>query len=71
MDLMRAGKISAAGMKVQGTRLKVIAENIANADSMAAVKGGDPWKFGTSTSIKPSFGNSMTLDIPPQTRMAI
>jgi len=44
MDLMRAGKISAAGMKVQGTRLKVIAENIANADSMAAVKGGDPYR---------------------------
>jgi flagellar basal-body rod protein FlgC len=44
MDLMRASKISAAGMKVQGTRLKVIAENIANADSMAVVKGGDPYR---------------------------
>jgi flagellar basal-body rod protein FlgC len=44
MDLMRSIKISAAGMKVQGVRLKVIAENIANADSMASVKGGDPYR---------------------------
>ncbi len=44
MDLMKSIKISAAGMKVQGVRLKVIAENIANADSMASVKGGDPYR---------------------------
>lgn len=44
MDLMKSIKISAAGMKVQGTRLKVIAENIANADSVAAEQGGTPYR---------------------------
>jgi flagellar basal-body rod protein FlgC len=44
MDLMKSIKISAAGMKVQGVRLKVIAENLANADSMSTVKGGDPYQ---------------------------
>ena len=44
MDLMRSIKIAAAGMRVQGVRLKVISENIANADSMSAVPGGDPYR---------------------------
>ncbi len=42
MDLMKSIKIAAAGMRVQGVRLKVISENIANADSMSPVPGGDP-----------------------------
>ncbi len=44
MDLMKSIKISAAGMRVQGVRLKVIAENLANADSMSPIKGGDPYR---------------------------
>ena len=44
MDLMKSIKIAAAGMRVQGVRLKVISENIANADSMSAEPGGDPYR---------------------------
>ena len=33
-DLLKTMSISAAGMKAQGTRLRVISENIANADSL-------------------------------------
>ncbi len=44
MDLMKSIKIAAAGMRVQGVRLKVISENIANVDSMSAVPGGDPYR---------------------------
>ena len=44
MDLMKSIKIAAAGMRVQGVRLKVISENIANADSMSVVPGGDPYR---------------------------
>jgi len=44
MDLMKSMKIAAAGMRVQGVRLKVIAENIANADSLSTVPGGDPYR---------------------------
>ena len=36
--------ISAAGMRAQGERVRVIAENIANADTTATTKGGDPYK---------------------------
>jgi flagellar basal-body rod protein FlgC len=44
MDLMDSMKISASGMKAQGVRLRVIAENIANADSTAQSPGGQPYR---------------------------
>ncbi len=44
MELMKAIKISAAGMRAQGERLKVISENIANADSLSPFEGGDPYR---------------------------
>ena len=43
-DLMTTMKISAAGMKAQGTRLRVISENIANADSKPAEPGDTPYQ---------------------------
>ena len=43
-DLLKTLRISAAGMKAQGTRLRVIAENIANANSLAQRPGGDPYR---------------------------
>mgnify|MGYP000005534924 CR=1 FL=1 len=36
--------IAGAGMRAQGTRLRVISENIANKDSTADVPGGDPFR---------------------------
>src|SRR3546814_10631664 len=44
MELKNAMKISASGMRAQGERLKTIAENLANADSMAKTPGGDPYR---------------------------
>jgi flagellar basal-body rod protein FlgC len=44
MDLMQSLMLSAAGMKVQGDRLRVVAENLANADSVSEVPGGDPYR---------------------------
>ena len=44
MDLMESLMISAAGMRAQGQRLRVVAENLANADSVAEVPGGDPYR---------------------------
>ena len=41
-DLSRAMKISSAGMKAQGFRLRVISENIANAQSTAPNPGANP-----------------------------
>ena len=44
MDLVKSIKISAAGMQAQGTRLRVIAENLANADSLADRPGEQPYR---------------------------
>jgi flagellar basal-body rod protein FlgC len=49
MDLMDSLAISAAGMRVQGERLRVISENIANADSVSEAPGGDPYRRKTVT----------------------
>lgn len=44
MDLGKAIMISASGMRAQGTRIKVISENIANADSTAETPGELPYR---------------------------
>jgi len=49
MDLMESLMISAAGMRVQGERLRVISENVANADSVSELPGGDPYRRKTIT----------------------
>ena len=41
--------IAAAGMKAQDDRLRVIAENIANAESTGASPGADPYRRKTVT----------------------
>lgn len=47
MDLIRSMKISATGMRAQGTRLRVVSENIANATTTAQVPGGSPYRRKT------------------------
>ncbi len=45
MDDFRASMfIAGSGMRAQGVRLRVISENIANADSVADTPGGDPYR---------------------------
>ncbi|HYE01483.1 MAG TPA: flagellar basal body rod protein FlgC [Alphaproteobacteria bacterium] len=44
MELSKALQISAAGMKAQGTRLRVIAENMANADSLPETPNDLPYR---------------------------
>ena len=47
-DTLRASLfVAGAGMKAQGTRLRVISENVANADSTAKQPGGDPYRRKT------------------------
>jgi flagellar basal-body rod protein FlgC len=43
-DVVATLRISAAGMRTQGTRLRVIAENLANADSLPAGPGELPYR---------------------------
>ena len=47
MDLTSAMTIAAAGMRVQSARLRVTAENLANAESAARAPGGDPFRRKT------------------------
>lgn len=44
MELMRSIMVAASGLKAQAGRMRVIAENIANADSTATMPGGDPYR---------------------------
>jgi flagellar basal-body rod protein FlgC len=44
MDLSKTMKISAAGMQSQSARMRTIAENLANADSLAETPGGEPYR---------------------------
>ena len=44
MDLVKSLKISAAGMQAQSARMRTIAENLANADSVSETPGGDPYR---------------------------
>lgn len=45
MDQLSASfYIASTGMRAQGTRLRVISENVANKDSTADTPGGDPYR---------------------------
>ncbi len=44
MDLTKALTLSARGMQVQTTRLRTIAENLANQDTTASTPGADPYR---------------------------
>ncbi len=44
MELEKSMRIAASGLRAQSGRMKIIAENIANADSTAKTKGGDPYQ---------------------------
>jgi flagellar basal-body rod protein FlgC len=52
MDLTKSMMISAAGMKAQSVRMRIISENLANADSLASTPDAEPYRrkvvsFGT------------------------
>ena len=44
MDLAKSMIISAAGMRAQSQRMRVIAENLANANSLSLEPGGEPYR---------------------------
>ena len=44
MDLIKSLFVAASGLKAQNGRMRVIAENIANADSTAKTPDGEPYR---------------------------
>lgn len=49
MDFTGAIGISTSGMEAQGQRLRVVAENMANADTTGSTPGADPYRRKTIT----------------------
>jgi len=43
-DFVRSMGIATSGLRAQAGRMRVISENIANADSTASTAGGDPYR---------------------------
>src|SRR3974390_298677 len=58
-DFARSMGIATSGLRAQAGRMRVISENIANADSTAQAAGGDPYRRKV-----PSFSSALdrTLD---------
>lgn len=44
MDLKTAVDVSASALRAQSLRMRLIAENLANADSVARTPGGEPYR---------------------------
>jgi flagellar basal-body rod protein FlgC len=44
MDFLKSLSIAASGLKAQSGRMRIIAENIANADSVATIPNGEPYR---------------------------
>jgi flagellar basal-body rod protein FlgC len=61
MDISSALDISSAGMDAQTSRLRVIAENLANQDTTGSTPGADPYRRKTVTfaeTLDPAVGTS-------------
>ena len=44
MDFMKSLAVAATGLRAQMGRMRIISENIANADSVSQTAGGDPYR---------------------------
>jgi len=62
MDLMRSIKIAASGLRAQSGRMRVISENLANADSTARTAGGEPYRRQIPT-FKAAFDRELGANV--------
>jgi flagellar basal-body rod protein FlgC len=58
MDFSKSMAVAASGLRAQTDRMKVIAENIANASSTSPTKGGDPYRRKIAT-VNQSFDSEL------------
>ena len=61
MDFLKTISVAASGLKVQNGRMRVIAENIANADSTGDKPGADPYRRKL-----PTFGRRFDKELEAQ-----
>ena len=62
MDFLKSLSIAASGLRAQAGRMRIISENIANADSTAPRAGGDPYRRKV-----PTFRSEMDRALEAQT----
>ena len=62
MDFIRTLMIAASGLKAQSGRMRVISENIANANSTAVTAGGDPYRRRIPT-FRSSFDRELQANV--------
>src|ERR1700692_346519 len=60
-DFARSMGIATSGLRAQAGRMRVISENIANADSTAPTAGGDPYRRKA-----PTFGSALDRALDAQ-----
>jgi len=58
MDFTTSLVVAASGMRAQSDRMRVIAENIANANSSSSTPGGDPYRRKIAT-VKSEFDREL------------
>ena len=58
MDFVRSIAVAASGLRAQSGRMRIIAENIANADSTADKAGADPYRRKI-----PTFGQHVDREL--------
>jgi len=61
MDFIRSMSIATSGLRAQAGRMRVISENIANADSTAQTAGGDPYRRKV-----PTFSSTLDRSLDAQ-----
>jgi flagellar basal-body rod protein FlgC len=69
MDLARAIGVAASGLKAQAGRMRIIAENLANADSTARTPGGEPYRRKVPT-MRSSFDDALSAQVVSLGRVA-
>jgi flagellar basal-body rod protein FlgC len=62
MDFATSMSVAASGMRVQTERMKVISENIANANSTSPTPGGDPYRRKIPT-VTSKFDNELGANL--------
>ena len=62
MDFTTSMAVAASGLRAQSDRMKIIAENLANANSMSATPGGDPYRRQIAT-VKSEFDEQLGASV--------
>ena len=62
MDFLKSIQVAVSGLKAQSGRIRVISENIANADSVAANPNADPYRRKV-----PTFQRSLDRELQAET----